>query len=152
MTWDEIYERANDKGYGSDELTAKDQARWEVRNLVLEKERVDIEEEECPEDEVDYYTNMWNIQFNENGNITYYEIHKATGISIEKIKEFAHSQLGSENPAVQVTDGEFAIVDPWYDHSGRFELTDKEAEKEWGEEIIEEFTSKAAKYLREKGE
>ena len=74
MTWDEIYERADGCGYGSDELTAKDTARWQVRNLVLDKENIDIEEAECPEDEVDYYTGLWNIRFDENGNIQYYEV------------------------------------------------------------------------------
>lgn len=74
MTWDEIYERAEDCGYGSEELDAKDEARYQVQQLVLEKENVDIEEAECPEEEVDYYTGLWNIRFDENGNITYYEM------------------------------------------------------------------------------
>ncbi len=74
MTWDEIYERADGCGYGSDALTAKDTARWQVRNLVLDEETIDIEEAECPEDEVDYYTRLWNIRFDENGNIEYYEV------------------------------------------------------------------------------
>lgn len=74
MTWDEIYDRADDCGYGSDELTAKDNARWQVRNLVLDKENLDIEEAECPEDEVDYYVGLWNIRFDTEGNIEYYEI------------------------------------------------------------------------------
>ena len=74
MTWDEIYERAEDCGYRSEELDAKDEARYQVQQLVLEKENVDIEEAECPEEEVDYYTGLWNIRFDENGNITYYEM------------------------------------------------------------------------------
>lgn len=74
MTWDEIYERAEDCGYSSDELTAKDEARWQVRNLVLEKKNIDIEESECPEGEVDYYTSLWNIRFDENGNIECYMV------------------------------------------------------------------------------
>ena len=74
MTWDDIYDRADDCAYGSDELTAKDEARWQVRNLVLEKKNVDIENAECPEDEVDYYAGLWNVRFDENGNIKCYEI------------------------------------------------------------------------------
>lgn len=74
MTWDEIYERAEGCAFGSNELIAKDNARWEVRNLVLEKEKYDIETAEIPEEEVDYYTDLWNIEFYDNGDIKYYEI------------------------------------------------------------------------------
>ena len=72
MTWDEIYRRADDCGYGSDELTAKDNARWDVRNLVLEKEDYDLEEAECPEDKVDYYCGLHEIRFYPDGRIDTY--------------------------------------------------------------------------------
>ncbi len=74
MTWDEIYERADDCPCGSPELRAKDNARWQVRKLVLEKENIDIENAECPEEEVDYYSGLWNIRFDNYGSISYYEI------------------------------------------------------------------------------
>lgn len=68
-------------------------------------------------------------------------------ITLEKIKEFAYSQLGSENPAVSVTDGEFAIVDPWYSPTLRKDLDDEGAKKEWGEDVVNEFIEKARDYL-----
>ncbi len=68
-------------------------------------------------------------------------------ITIQEIKAFAHEQLGTEHAAVAVTDGEFEIVDPWYDCSGRWELNDEEAKNEWGEELVNEFIEKATKYL-----
>ncbi len=74
MTWDEIYERAEETGYGDPRLKAKDEARYQVGQLVLEKEGIDIEEAEVPEEEVDYYAGLWNIRFDENGNIDYYEL------------------------------------------------------------------------------
>ena len=69
MTWNEIYERAEDTGCGDPRLQAKDEARFQVGQLVKERENIDIEETECPEEEVDYYAEAWNIQFDENGNI-----------------------------------------------------------------------------------
>lgn len=74
MTWNDIYERAIDKGCGEPELKAKDNARWQVRELVLEKENYDIETAEIPENEVDYYCGLYCIEFNSNGNIRSYMI------------------------------------------------------------------------------
>lgn len=74
MTWDEIYKRADDCAYGDDELEAKDNARWNVGDLVYEKLGLDIEETECPEAEIDYYTELWDIEFDEDGHITSYKI------------------------------------------------------------------------------
>lgn len=74
-------------------------------------------------------------------------------ITLEEIKNFAHLQLGSDNPAVSVTDGEFDIVDPWYSTSstGKY-LTDEEAEKNWGKELVDEFIEKATRYLESQKE
>lgn len=69
-SWDEIYDAAIDCGYGDNELKAKDEARWEVRCFVLEnKGGEDLEEVECPEDEVEFYCDKYGIRFNEYGNI-----------------------------------------------------------------------------------
>ena len=144
MTWDEIYERADGKGYGSDELTAKDNARAAVRNLVLDIEDIDIEDAECPEDEVEYYAKRWHLHFDESGNIVCME---KKAILIEDVKAFAYSQLGKEDAKVSVTDGEFNIVDPWYSPTKRKELTNEEAILEWGEDLVEEFINKAIDYL-----
>lgn len=68
-TWDDIYDRADGKGYGDDELTAKDNARWNVRNLAINNGYPDLEETECPEDMVEFYCEEFDILFNEDGNI-----------------------------------------------------------------------------------
>ena len=69
-------------------------------------------------------------------------------ITLEEIKEFAYSQLGCDNPAVSVTDGEFAIVDPWYSVNWKgARLDDEGAKEEWGEDLVNEFIEKATEYL-----
>ena len=72
-------------------------------------------------------------------------------ITLEEIMEFAHSQLGNENPSVSVSDGEYDIVDPWYTttSNGRY-LSDDEARTEWGEDLVNEFVKKATEYLEDK--
>lgn len=69
-TWDDLYERADDKGYGSQELTAKDEARYELRNMIMESQGYDIEQCECPEEEIDCFLNtrVQEYLFDENGN------------------------------------------------------------------------------------
>lgn len=69
-TWDDLYERADDKGYGSPELTAKDEARYELRNMIMESQGYDIEECECPEEEIDCFLkgSVQKYLFDENGN------------------------------------------------------------------------------------
>lgn len=69
--WDEIYERADGFGYGSDELTAKDEARWQLRCLILDELGYDIEDRECPEEEIDFFLRERNekVFFDESGNI-----------------------------------------------------------------------------------
>lgn len=69
LTWDDIYARADGCACGSAELTAKDNARYEVANLVLERKNIDIEKSLIPEEKVDHYTGLWNIRFDENGKI-----------------------------------------------------------------------------------
>lgn len=69
-TWYDLYDRADDTAYGEDTLKAKDEARWQVRCFAMEEHgEEDLEEAECPEDEVDYYCDKYNILFDENGNI-----------------------------------------------------------------------------------
>lgn len=69
-TWNDLYVRANDKGYGSDELTAKDEARWQLQEIIFLKEKVDIEEYESPEEAIDTF--LWKADdeywFDVNGN------------------------------------------------------------------------------------
>lgn len=72
-TWDDLYERADDKCFGSPELQAKDTARWEVRNFAMEQGCNDLENEECPEDFVEDYCKKFGILFDEKGNILSYD-------------------------------------------------------------------------------
>ena len=73
-------------------------------------------------------------------------------VTVDEIKAFAHSQLGKENPAVSVSDGEFDIADPWYSttSSGEY-FTNDEAVDYWGAELVAEFIAKATVYLENMG-
>jgi hypothetical protein len=62
---------------------------------------------------------------------------------LEKIKNFAEKNFCDENTDVYGNDDEFAVTNPWMDHSGRFELTDEEAVKEWGLDVVIDFIEKA---------
>jgi len=68
-TWDELYERAEDKPCMSPELKAKDEARYEVRNLILDLNGPDLENTEIPEEQIDDYCKSFDIRFNGNGSI-----------------------------------------------------------------------------------
>lgn len=68
-TWDEIYAAAEGCGCGENGLRAKDNARENVRCLALEHGETDLEEAECPEDEVEYYCNKYSILFDVDGHI-----------------------------------------------------------------------------------
>lgn len=50
-------------------IDLKDNARENVRWLALEYGEEDLEEAECPEDEVEYYCDKYNILFDEMGHI-----------------------------------------------------------------------------------
>lgn len=70
-TWDDIYARAEGAAYGDYELTAKDNARWQLGWLIQKEEGYDIEECESPEEEIDKF--LWKrekpVLFDEDGNI-----------------------------------------------------------------------------------
>ena len=68
-TWDELFERAIDRPFLSRELKAKDHARFLLSILILEEEGYDIEECECPEDEIDVFLKMREVPvtFDEDG-------------------------------------------------------------------------------------
>lgn len=68
-TWDEIYERANGCCFGENNLKVKDNARENVRCLAIEYGEDDLENAECPEDEVEHYCDKYNILFDEMGHI-----------------------------------------------------------------------------------
>lgn len=68
-TWDEIYERAEGAACGEPALRAKDEARWQVRWYAINHGEDDLEESEIPEEDVEYYSDKFNIIFDEYGNI-----------------------------------------------------------------------------------
>ncbi len=70
FTWDDIYVAAEGTAFGSDELTAKDEARWQVRNLAMSLGAPDLDECECPEDQVESYCDALDIRFDVKGNVT----------------------------------------------------------------------------------
>jgi len=85
MTWDELYNTAYEKGYGDIELKAKDEARYQVRNFVMELGAVDLEEEECPEEAVERYCDLLKISFDASGNIIGFELPSYLGHSKDLI-------------------------------------------------------------------
>lgn len=74
MTWDQIYDNAIDTGCGDERLRIKDIARYEVECLVMDLLGYNINDAEIPEEEVDHYTSLWDIQFNKEGRIKRYKM------------------------------------------------------------------------------
>lgn len=74
MTWDEIYDRADGAACGDSSLKAKDEARHQVRCLMMNLGASDLDNAECPEDAVENYCDAMNVQFDECGNITGLEL------------------------------------------------------------------------------
>jgi len=70
--------------------------------------------------------------------------------TLEKIKEFAEENWSlPENEQFYVDDEEFAVSNPWIDHTGRFPLDDAGAVKEWGLDVVTEFCEKAKEKIKE---
>ena len=97
-TWDEIYQRADGCCFGEDNLNAKDNARENVRWLALEWGEDDLEKAECPEDEVDYYCDKYNVLFDENGHIVdgYIDYEKLATIIINEFERGREESGGRE--------------------------------------------------------
>ncbi len=74
-TWDEIYDMAIDKAFGSPELNAKDHARWMLRNRIMAEDDHDIEEDEIPEESIEQWIADYekrtgrHVMFDEYGNL-----------------------------------------------------------------------------------
>ena len=62
---------------------------------------------------------------------------------LQKIKAFADENFCNEDTDIYGDDEEFAVTNPWMDHSGRFELDDEEAVAEWGLDVVVDFIEKA---------
>lgn len=69
MTWDEICRNADGAIFGEHTLKAKDNARENVRDLILGLTGMDVEYEDCPEDEIEMYCNEMNVEFDKDGRI-----------------------------------------------------------------------------------
>lgn len=97
-TWDEIYKRADGCCFGEDNLKAKDNARENVRWLAIEYGEDDLEKAECPEDEVDYYCDKYNVLFDENGHIVdgYIDYEKLATIIINEFESDREESGGRE--------------------------------------------------------
>lgn len=70
-TWDDLYERADGAACGEPELNAKDNARWELAEIIKEATDIDIEKCEIPEEEIDWFleNNDMEYLFDEDGHL-----------------------------------------------------------------------------------
>lgn len=99
-SWDDLYKRADDHAFGSPELRAKDEARYQLRELILKQTGEDIEDSEIPEDAIDTYVDCNEVWFDENGNIIEAEGLEATG-SFDDVYVF----VPSKNQIVRIAEG-----------------------------------------------
>lgn len=74
---------------------------------------------------------------------------KYTEKQMEQIRTIAFIQMKEGIYLINVPDttGDIDILTPWMDETGRFELTDEEAVKHWGEAVFTDFCEKALAYL-----
>lgn len=70
-TWDELFVRAEGCAFLSPELKAKDEARFQIGELIKKEKTYNIEDCDCPEDEIEYYLEHRSrpLFFDERGNI-----------------------------------------------------------------------------------
>lgn len=69
LTWDDIYLAADGAGYGDYTLAVKDNAHYNVKLLALDIGGSNLDEDECPEDTIEYICNTLHVRFNEIGEI-----------------------------------------------------------------------------------
>ena len=69
MTWDEICRNADGAIFGERSLKVKDNARANIRDLIIERKGVDIEDDDCPEIAIETYCDEASIEFDSNGTI-----------------------------------------------------------------------------------
>lgn len=105
MTWNEIYEAADGKGYGDWELKRKDIARYEVVGFVEENFGINLEVEcekgliDSVENEIEYYIEKYGIVFDEEGKIVdrFLVEDEVVDISSEDFREWCNSAAGIDN-------------------------------------------------------
>lgn len=54
-TWDKLYERAEGAACGEPELKAKDNARWELTQIIKEQTGMDVDKCEIPEEAIENF-------------------------------------------------------------------------------------------------
>lgn len=74
MTWDNLCERADGVPYGHPALVAKDEARYQIGCLIMERRGIDIENSElceCAEEEIENFLaeHPEYNNFDERGNL-----------------------------------------------------------------------------------
>ena len=69
MTWDEICGNADGAIFGDPFLRVKDNARANIRELIIKCKGVDIEDDDCPEAAIEIYCDEMNIEFDCNGMV-----------------------------------------------------------------------------------
>ena len=71
MTWDNLCERADGVPYGHPALVAKDEARFQIGQQILEKKGYDIEDCYAPEEEIENFLaeHPEYNNFDERGNL-----------------------------------------------------------------------------------
>lgn len=74
MTWDELCDRADGETFGSSALSAKDEARYQIGCLIMERRGIDIENSElceCAEEEIENFLaeHPEYNNFDERGNL-----------------------------------------------------------------------------------
>ena len=68
-SWAEICNNAAGKPHLSPELKAKDEARYQANQYAMEHGEPDAESFDCPEEQIEYYCDKFNLFFDINGNI-----------------------------------------------------------------------------------
>ena len=70
-TWDDLYERADGAACGDLELRAKDNARFVLTEIIKELKGFDIDEWECPEEEIEWFLENADKEylFDKDGNL-----------------------------------------------------------------------------------
>lgn len=68
-SWAEILNNAADKHHLSPELKAKDEARYQANKYAIEHGEPDADSFDCPEEQIEYYCDKFNMFFDINGNL-----------------------------------------------------------------------------------
>lgn len=98
MTWDEIYARADGAGFGEPPLDAKDEARWQTRNLMVDLGCPDPEQDEIPEESIGGFCKKMDIGFDGSGNIIsiQFPAHIMEMVYRQKDDEYLRNDIMSE--------------------------------------------------------